>query len=468
MSHTLSTQKPVHEIEITYSEEEIAEKLSFYNLKPSYVYTKLITNHAKLATLQKEIEIDSYLFKLCDSVERWKSKNDASFFTANINQLIFLWINAIDDDGNAKTILNILRCFQLKPGVSFSKSSKFHLFLNDLVIETLQKYHLMTLDYLLNYDEDLQLPNVNQIEPNLEAALDEAKNNQITALLSLHFQTENNNFLLPKLVSINLNKQLAEIIRRNVSDKAQLYFSGDSQFDLLLPAVENETQLELITIKIFAAFEEMVFINQQSILVKPFIGCAYANANETSAHALYQNAKLALEQAIKKQKHHVIYNDTLEQSINNQIALESKVLEAFDSNNLALYCQPIVDIKKDECIGAELLLRWSGKYGRNIDPSFMIEILNNVGKGKLFTRWLINTTCRYLHELSNKHKLDIYLTINLRTEDLYDIELPSLFANSLSLWKLDVKNIILEITENGILEQNDNTVTVINALSEMG
>jgi EAL domain-containing protein (putative c-di-GMP-specific phosphodiesterase class I) len=56
----------------------------------------------------------------------------------------------------------------------------------------------------------------------------------------------------------------------------------------------------------------------------------------------------------------------------------------------------------------------------------------------------------------------------LRPEDLYDIELPSLFSNALSLWKLDPQNIILEITENGILEQNEQTNAIINALSDLG
>lgn len=56
----------------------------------------------------------------------------------------------------------------------------------------------------------------------------------------------------------------------------------------------------------------------------------------------------------------------------------------------------------------------------------------------------------------------------MRAEDLHDAELPALFSNALSLWQLEPKNIILEINENGILEQNEQTSTVINALSIVG
>ena len=468
MSETPIQQDQLHEIEISYTTEALVEKLHQYKIKPQHAYTKVIVDQSKLTKLKGNLAEGAFLSQLCDFVSDWQSSNDASTFTTNINQLVYLWMQAIENDESTQTVLNILKCFQIKPGVSFSRSSKFHLFLNNLMVETLQKYHLAALDYLLNFDEDLNLPNTNQLEPKLQTVLLDANHNQITALLSLHFQTESNNFLLPKEVSLELNKRLAEIIKQNVSEQAQLFFSGDSQFDIVMPEINNKTQLELARVKIAGAFEDIVFINKQSILVKPFIGCAYCEKNTLSAQEMFENARLALEHAILKQKHYVEYSGELEEYITDQIATESKVLEAFDTNNLTLAFQPIVDIKRSKCIGAEVLLRWSDKFGQNISPAITIEVLNNAGKGKLFTRWLINSTCRYAYELTEEKKLDVYLTVNLRAEDLYDMELPSLFSNALSLWKLDPKHIILEITENGILEQNENTNNVINALSDLG
>jgi EAL domain-containing protein (putative c-di-GMP-specific phosphodiesterase class I) len=72
-------------------------------------------------------------------------------------------------------------------------------------------------------------------------------------------------------------------------------------------------------------------------------------------------------------------------------------------------------------------------------------------------------------ELTIAHAYDdIYLTFNLRAEDLYDAELPHLLSQALSLWKLDSQNIVLEITEEGILELNETSSAVINNLSLLG
>jgi hypothetical protein len=95
-------------------------------------------------------------------------------------------------------------------------------------------------------------------------------------------------------------------------------------------------------------------------------------------------------------------------------------------------------------------------------------MLNKVGKGKLFTRWLINSACRYAAELKHEHKLNLYLTINLRADDLYDAELPHMLIQALALWKLSPANIVLELTEDGFLELNEITEAIINQLTDYG
>lgn len=247
-----------------------------------------------------------------------------------------------------------------------------------------------------------------------------------------------------------------------------LYYSGDLQFDILIPQLSNDIQLNLLAAKLDRAFEEMVFLGNHSVLLTPFVGCSFIKISADKPPDLYGHAKLALESALSKQHKFVLYSTDLERQLNDQNDLEIKVLDAFSSDNLTLFFQPIVNLKNSKCVGAELLLRWSEKAGYSVYPSLTVEILNKVGKGKLFTRWLINSACRYAAELIFEHKLKIYLTLNLRAEDLYDIELPHLLLQAMALWKLKPSDIILEITENGILEYNEASNTVIKELSENG
>jgi EAL domain-containing protein (putative c-di-GMP-specific phosphodiesterase class I)/GGDEF domain-containing protein len=458
------------EVEITYTKETLVKKLHAYQLKPESLLSHLKVNLDTLALAEtsKKTPTSSYLSQLYAKLKNWPRNQNLPTLTSNINQLIFLWLNAIQDGASTQTILNYLKCFELKFAFSLSNSPRLHCFLFDLLAETTQRHQQLQLDFALNYDANTQLPIAEQISIHLAEAIKQAHDDQLIGLFSIHFQIEKNNPIFSHIITAHLSKAITSILQQNILPEHQLYYSGNLQFDILIPNLASDIQLSLLAAKLQRAFEQMVFLGNQSVLVTPFIGCAFNKKSEQKELELYDRSKLALESALFKQHHLVIYSNGLKEQLSAQNGLENKVLEAFASDSLTFFFQPIVNLKNSSCAGAELLLRWSEKAGYSVYPNITVEILNKVGKGKLFTRWLINSACRYSAELMHEHKLNVYLTINLRAEDLYDVELPHMLLQSLALWKLTPKNIILEVTEDGFLEHNETTDLVIKELIEGG
>ncbi len=458
------------EVEISYNEQTLVTKLHAYQLKPEVLLSNLKVNFKLLALVEKNAETfnNSYLSQLHSALKHWAASQYISEFATNINQLIFLWLNAIQDGASLQIILNCLKCFELKSTFGLSNSPKLHNFLFDLLAETMQQHQQLQLNFALNYDATTQLPNASQISIGLSETIKHSHDDQLIGLFSIHFQVAKNNPIFSHIITARLSKAITSILQQNISPEHLLYYSGNLQFDVLMPDLESDIQLNLLAAKLQRAFEQMIFLSNQSVLVTPFIGCAFNKKSEQKELELYDRSKLALENALYKQQHLVIYTNELKEQLSVQNELEKRVLEAFASDSLTLFFQPIVNLKDSSCVGAELLLRWSEKADYSVYPNITVEILNKVGKGKLFTRWLINSACRYAAELQFEHKLKLYLTINLRAEDLYDVELPHMLMQALSLWKLTPKNIILEVTEDGFLELNDTTSLVIKELTESG
>lgn len=458
------------EIEIVYTEQEIAHKLSHYALNQKSLLANLEVNVdalQKYTLLEKEAN-NLFLIDLKNALHNWPKSLDLSQFTQQINQLIFLWLNAIQNGLSIQNILNCLSCLKSNSLFSKENTKKLHLLLFDMVAETTQQYQQHQLDYSLNFDQYTQLPNANLILSALEKTIKEASPNQFIALFSIQFQIARNRPVFSHILTINLSKKIASILKQNIATDIILFHSGNLQFDLLIPDLNNTSHLDLLAAKINRAFEEILLLKHDSVLVTPFAGAAVIQQSAKNSLDLYANAKSALENAITKHQQFVKYSESIEEELQLQNDLESKVLEAFSTDSLTLFFQPIIDLNQSTCAGAELLLRWCDDIGDNVYPSVTIEILNKVGKGKLFTRWLINSACRYASELIHEHHLPIYLTINLRAEDLYDIELQHLLLQTLALWKISPQDIVLEITENGFLEYNETSLSVIQSLSDNG
>ena len=465
-----SKQTTFHEVEISYSEKEILTKLISYSLKPHVVFSSLKVNLSALSQLEmsEKNSSNTFSYTLHDELKAWQPSQNLKTFTSQINRLIYIWLNAIEDGASTQSVLSLIKCFELNTLFSISHTSKLHCFIFALVAETTQQYQQLQINYARDFDTNTQLPNSNQISIALKNIIESADENQQICLFSIHFQLAKNNPFFSHAIISGLAKTITAVLQQNISIEHQLYFNDDSEFDLLIPKLSSDIQLNLVVAKLQRAFEQMIFVGNQSVLVTPFIGCAYHAKSSREVYDIHENAKLALESALFKQQTLVVYSEVLKHQLSTQNDLENKVIEAFNSDNLTLFFQPLVNLKDSSCAGAELLLRWSENTGQNVHPGLTVEILNKVGKGKLFTRWLINSACRYLAELTYEHKLDLYLTINLRAEDLYDSELPHLLLQALALWKVDAKNIVLEITENGILEHNETTTSIINELAKNG
>ena len=469
-----NTPHQPQEVEIIFTEQDIINKLNTYALKPEMVFSKLSINNGALKKafnvdkLQPNTEqTNTYLLALHDALKNWQPSQNLNNFCTQINQLIFYWLNAMQDGASTQQVLSLVKSFELKSLFNETSTAKFHCFLLDLVTETSQKHQLLHLDYVLNFDANTQLANENLIPQAIKKAAAASSDNQLISFFSIHFQLSKNNSIYSQWMTVSLSKKISQLLQENIAHNCHLFYCGNLQFDIIAPHLTSEIQINLLVAKLQRAFEQLQLIDSESVLITPFIGCAACIKSATETFNLFGNARLALESALTIKQSFMMYSEDLKAALYTQKVLEDKILDAFNNDNLTLYFQPVVNLNDSSCVGAELLLRWPSAE-KNIYPSTIIEVLNKLGKGKLFTRWLINSACRYAADLKYEQGFNLYLTINLRAEDLYDIELPHMLLQAVALWEIEPNNIILEVTENGVLEINETTNSVITMLSQSG
>ncbi len=468
MQYEAVTNIQAQEIDFSYLPDQLAERILQHGLTPAALCRKIKIDPLKLQRVYEQLPQaqKAAANAVFQELHNWPRSLTLEAFTDNINRLIYHWLNAIQHDASLLTIEKLLSALRLS-GWFNANITQLRLFLFSLLYETNLALQRSQLDWATNFDTNTQLPRSAQLSAILVTkAADPASTGQL-AVLSVQFHPFKHNLVFSNQEHVRLNQSIKETLLKHLPDNSQLFYAANLQFEILLTGVENTLKINLLAAKLFRAFEEMMQGEHQSVLVVPFIGAAQSD-HQTQIATLLENAKLALESAVQTTQYLVVYTENLRQQISEKIHLENEVLNAFSSDSLELYLQPIVDSKTRKCKGAELLLRCPKLAQYHIYPSHTIDILNKVGKGKLFTRWLVNSACRMASELTQNYAHDIYLTFNLRAEDLYDAELPHLLSQALNLWKLDSKNIVLEITEEGILELNDTSNGVINNLNQLG
>ena len=199
------------ELELAYSEQAILDKLTAYALNPQKIFSNIKTNFGALrqAELAEKSSENAFLQRLHTEIKNWQPSENLNNFTANINQLVFNWLNAIQDGASTQSVLKYLKCLELKSTFGLSSSSKLHCFLFDLLAETSQQHQQLQLHYVLNYDANTQLPNAGQVAINLEKTIAAASDHQLIGLLSVHFQLSKSNPNSPHVATASLSKKIA-------------------------------------------------------------------------------------------------------------------------------------------------------------------------------------------------------------------------------------------------------------------
>lgn len=452
--------------DVEYPEENIRLKAEQYQLSKADLAGPYHVDLHQIEQLYHQIseeERNPSQEHLFGCVATWPNQPSWDDFCNKINQCVELWVLSTQSNTQLTTIANLLRCIKIEP---MGSSPSFHLFLYEMLGESLHLYEQHQIQYLLNHDAVTNLPNTHLLleEIGFQAKLSHPKP---LSLLSIRFLIERGSNMVSPILLPSLSIKIAELLVTCIPGDFTIYQSGPLFFNVLIERDINSTQLNLLAAKIQRCYEQIINVENQVFIVMPVIGAAIQTAHSEYAK-IYDFARVALNHALSNEADLVIYTQDISNEVERQKKLDFDITEAFNNEDLELYLQPIVGLPDGHCVGAEVLLRWPNAKNKGIYPNVMVEIINKVGLGKMFTRWLIHSVCRLANELINKNQLKVYLTLNLRAEDLYDKDLPLLILQSSQFWKIKPDDLILEITENGILEENETTITTIQQITDNG
>ena len=134
------------------------------------------------------------------------------------------------------------------------------------------------------------------------------------------------------------------------------------------------------------------------------------------------------------------------------LKLENRLQEALNNNEFEMFYQPIINIKLNQAIGCEALIRWKDPLHGYVQPDKFIDFLEN---SRLITpvgNWIFERCFQDYHKLKALFGQDFMMSINVSSRQFVHPE----FMNDLEklTWthKIQSKNIKLEVTERVMMD----------------
>jgi UDP-glucose 4-epimerase len=123
---------------------------------------------------------------------------------------------------------------------------------------------------------------------------------------------------------------------------------------------------------------------------------------------------------------------------------------AVQNNELELFYQPIVDLRRARIVAVEALLRW--RFGnRLLTPAHFIHLAEQKGLTPVIGAWVLDSACNQLAHFQEEFRLDLRLAINISAAQLEQANLLRLVDTALSRANLNPATLDLEVVERTLV-----------------
>ncbi len=321
------------------------------------------------------------------------------------------------------------------------------------------------LEYMATHDRLTGLMNRTQLTIRMDIA---AANNTPFLLFYLEldrFQPINEvlGHSIGDQVLVKVGEQLA--LMSNNSE--QVAYIGGSTFAFLCLNPKGSINALDMARSLYSCLEAPLELKQFSIDTEVSIGITCHPGHGNNAVDLLRYAQIAMHSARRRQIMFAIYDDEMEFYQLEHLSLASELRHAIEADELVVYYQPKVDINNKQIIGVEALVRWQHPKKGLMRPDLFIPLAEDTGIIYPFTAWLINEVSHQIRQWQDSGT-DLLVAINLAPRNLLEADLPEKLNQAIIRWDIKPSNLMIEITERGLMTEPRRAMTTLHRIHEIG
>lgn len=327
------------------------------------------------------------------------------------------------------------------------------------------------IQYLANYDVLTGLPNRYLLGDRLENALNMAQRHETKlAVLFIdldHFKNVNDS--LGHDVGDELLKTVSQRLKSCLRRSDTIARQGGDEFIALLGDLNSEDEVTFVAEKMIESLRGEFKVGEHQLSASLSIGVSVYPDDGDSAVQLLRNADLAMYRAKDAGRNQFQY---YEASMNvkalKRMQLENDLRNAISKGQLMLYYQPKVKTLTGEVVGMEALLRWSHPQQGFISPAEFIPVAEESGLINEIGDWVLRQAALQQRIWQSQGYQIVPVAVNLSARQFGQKGVVEKIQAILRDVGIPPHYIELELTESLLMDMGQNSLAVMNQLSEAG
>ena len=328
-------------------------------------------------------------------------------------------------------------------------------------------YKANYLDPLTNY------PNQNNLFERLDKQVFKGKqirNPFALILLDIESIGEINNYYGISMGDFII-KEVGKRIKGEMNSKQEIFKYTGNVFAILHKDLMSEDEVNVFLHKVHEAMEKPIQVQSRHLYVRLKIGIALYPEDALGTHQLIEMAQVALGHAKKQKKRteaFTYYSKTIHEEAQNTKQVEKELQKAVENDEFIVYYQPFVDLREEQLVGMEALIRRQTQDGKIISPGTFIGTLERMNLMERVGTRVIEKVCVQIREWLDKGYHVVPVSINLSPLQFRNPQLAYHIKAILDRYDIEPCYVVLEITETTLMEEIEVAKVTIETLRDYG
>ncbi|MCT8137424.1 EAL domain-containing protein [Anaerobacillus sp. CMMVII] len=333
----------------------------------------------------------------------------------------------------------------------------------------------LIVEHMAYHDSLTDLPNRRVLDKDISHLLVEAEavNKQVAVLLIDldHFKRINDTLghAVGDYILIMAAHRLQKLHISKYVKRSTLYHLGGDEFVFVLYDTTEET-VQQVCEYLLSVFESPFIYKQADIHLTISIGVSVFPSTGESPEDLVKNCDIALFAAKDKGRNTFqFYNVGMDESLLKKLEIENDLRKALAlGDQLQLFYQPQLDLRKKAVVGLEALIRWFHPEKGYIPPLDFIQVAEDSGLIIPLGVWVLKEACTQLKKWQEQGFSDLRVSVNIATKHFQHPNFITDVARNLEVAQLSSQSLELEITENSLMDSTKTTIDTLKKIQALG
>ncbi|WP_165793465.1 putative bifunctional diguanylate cyclase/phosphodiesterase [Hyphococcus luteus] len=259
--------------------------------------------------------------------------------------------------------------------------------------------------------------------------------------------------------------EVAKRIKAVVGKQGVVARLGGDEFASVIPYEAGGDLPNRLAAQIVRNMNQAFYIEGARVQIGSTVGIACAPRDGATASALLHSADLAMYEGKRAGRGgHRFFHAEMDDRLRERTALENDLRKAIADNVIIPYFQPVTELSDGKITGFEALARWPHPTRGMISPEVFVPIAEDLGLIDQICSSILRASCTVARDWPKP----MTLSVNISPMQLKDPWLSTQILAILTETGFPPNRLIVEVTENAIIEDLDKAREVFQSLQNVG